>query len=46
MKMPVKEIAADRGLLRLFANQLAVRMNSKKRYSAEAVASALGDLAD
>ena len=46
MKMPVKEIAADRGLLRLFANQLAVRMNSKKRYSAEAVASALGDLTD
>jgi len=46
MKMPVKEIAADRDLLRLFANQLAVRMNSKKRYSAEAVASALGDLAD
>ena len=46
MKMPVKEIAADRDLLRLFASQLAVRMNSKKRYSAEAVASALGDLAD
>jgi len=46
MKVPVKEIAADRDLLRLFANQLAVRMNSKKRYSAEAVSSALGDLAD
>jgi len=46
MKVPVKEIAADRDLLRLFANQLAVRMNSKKRYSAEAVASALGGLAD
>ena len=46
MKVPVKEIAADRDLLWLFANQLAVRMNSKKRYSAEAVSSALGDLAD
>jgi len=46
MKMPVKEITGDRDLLRLFANQLAVRMNSKKRYSAEAVASALGGLAD
>ncbi len=46
MKTPIGEIAADRNLLRLFANQLTVRMNRKKRYSTEAVASALGDLAD
>jgi site-specific DNA-methyltransferase (adenine-specific) len=46
MGMPVKDIAADKSLLKLVANQLAIRMNNRKRYSTEAVAAALGDLTD
>jgi adenine specific DNA methylase Mod len=46
IKKPLKEIAADRKLLRLFANQFKVRMNNQKEYSTEAVAAALGDLTD
>jgi len=44
--MPLKEIAGDRKVLKIFAGQLGVRMNNSKRYSADEVASALGALAD
>jgi len=44
MKISLKEITDDKNLLELFANQLAVRMNNQKRYNAQAVATALGDL--
>ena len=40
-----KEIVADKNLLKLFTNQLAVRMNNQKKYSTKVVAMALGDLA-
>jgi len=46
MESPAKEIAADKNLLELFANQFAVRMNNQKRYSSEEIAAALEDLAD
>ncbi|MFB0524455.1 MAG: site-specific DNA-methyltransferase [Phycisphaerae bacterium] len=46
MKRPIKEITADKKLLRLFTNQFAVRMNNRRRYSSEEVASALRDLVD
>jgi len=46
MKAPIKEIAADKNLLKLFANQLTVRMNNNKRYTPVEIVSALGDLAD
>jgi DNA modification methylase len=41
IKTPIKEIAADSNLLKHFANQLAVRMNNKKRYRPEEIATAL-----
>ena len=44
MKIPIKEIAGDKKLLRLFANQFAVRMNSRRRYSPQEIMSALKDL--
>jgi len=44
MNRPVEEITADRKLLRLFTNQLAVRTNSRKRYSPHEIMSALKDL--
>ncbi len=44
MNRPVEEITADRKLLRLFTNQLAVRTNSQKRYSPQEMISALKDL--
>ncbi len=45
MERPAKEIAADKNLLALFANQFAVRMNNQKRYSTEEIATALKDSA-
>jgi site-specific DNA-methyltransferase (adenine-specific) len=41
-----KEIAADRELLALFTNQFSVRMNNRKRYSTEEIATVLRDSAD
>jgi len=41
IKTPIKEIAADSNLLKHFANQFAVRMNNKKRYRPEEIATAL-----
>ena len=46
IKIPIKEIAADGNLLKLFANQFGVRMNNQKRYRPEEIATALKDLAD
>jgi tRNA G10 N-methylase Trm11 len=46
IKRPIKEIAADKKLLKHFANQFAVRMNNRKRYPSEEIATALKDLAD
>ena len=40
-----KEVATDRELLELFANQLSVRMNNQRRYRAEEVVTALRDTA-
>jgi len=44
MEKSAKEIITDKNLLGLFANQLAVRMNGKKRYKREEIASALENL--
>jgi len=44
VKIPIKEIAGDKKLLRLFMNQFAVRMNSRKQYSPQEIVSALKDL--
>ncbi len=46
MERPAKEVAGDKDLLKLFANQLAVRTKNRKRYSREEVVTALKDLAD
>ncbi|HUW19387.1 MAG TPA: site-specific DNA-methyltransferase [Sedimentisphaerales bacterium] len=46
MEKPAREIAADKNLLNLIANQFTVRMNNAKRYRAEEVVTALRDLAD
>ena len=46
MERGAKEVAADKNLLKLFANQLAVRTNNRKRYSREEIMTALRDLAD
>ncbi|MHC4159439.1 MAG: DNA-methyltransferase [Planctomycetota bacterium] len=46
MERGAKEVAADKDLLKLFANQLAVRTNSRKRHSREEIVTALRDLAD
>ncbi len=46
IKTPIKEIAADGNLLKLFANQFTVRMNNQKRYRPKEIATALKDLAD
>jgi site-specific DNA-methyltransferase (adenine-specific) len=46
IRKPPKEIAADRKLLRLFANQFKVRMNNQKEYSTEQVLTVLEDLAN
>jgi DNA modification methylase len=42
MKVPIKEIAEDRKVLEIFADQFSVRMNSGKRYSADDIVAALG----
>jgi len=39
-----KEIVSDKELLKLFANQFAVRMNNQKKYSVKVVATALEGL--
>jgi site-specific DNA-methyltransferase (adenine-specific) len=44
-EMPVRKIADDKNLLKLFAKQFSLRMNNHKQYSTEKVAAALGDLA-
>jgi site-specific DNA-methyltransferase (adenine-specific) len=44
MQIPPGDIAADRNLLKLFANQFAVRMNNRKRYSTKEIVTALEDL--
>jgi DNA modification methylase len=41
MQIPPGDIMADRNLLKLFANQFAVRMNNGKRYSTKALETAL-----
>ena len=41
MQIPPGDIAADRNLLKLFANQFAVRMNNEKRYSTKEIVTAL-----
>jgi site-specific DNA-methyltransferase (adenine-specific) len=46
IRKPLKEIAADRKLLRLFANQFKVRMNNQKKYSTEQILTVLEDLAN
>ncbi|MCX5639107.1 MAG: DNA methyltransferase [Planctomycetota bacterium] len=46
IRKPLKEIAADRKLLRLFANQFKVRMNNQKEYSTEQILTVLEDLAN
>jgi len=46
VKIPIKEITADKNTLKLFTNQLAVRMNNRRKYSSEKIATALEDLAD
>ena len=45
MKRMPREIAADRILLKYFANQFTVRMDGKKRYSAKEMAVVLEELA-
>ncbi|HUS73081.1 MAG TPA: DNA methyltransferase [Sedimentisphaerales bacterium] len=46
IKKPAKEIAADKNLLGLLANQFAVRMNNHKQYSKKEIAMALEGIAD
>jgi len=41
VKIPIKEIIADRKTLQLFTNQFAVRMNNRRAYNTEKMASAL-----
>ena len=44
MGKPLKEIAADKDLLRLFTNQVSVRLNSQRKYNTQEVLSAIKDL--
>ena len=46
IKKPAKEITADKDLLRLFADQFAVRMNTQKRYRKAEIVAALEGIAD
>ena len=46
IKRTPKEIAADRNLLKLFANQFAVRMNNQKPYSTKEIAVALESMSE
>ena len=45
MGKPLKEIAEDKNLLKLFTNQLSVRMNHWKKYSPHEIAMAVKELA-
>ena len=44
MGKPLKEIAEDKNLLKLFTNQFSVRMNGRKKYSSHEIAAAVKDL--
>ncbi len=44
MGRPLKEIAEDENLLEIFTNQLSVRMNGRKKYSSQQIATAVKDL--
>ncbi len=46
VKIPIKEITADKNTLKLFINQFAVRMNNRKKYRSEKIIAALEDLGD
>jgi len=46
MGKPLKEIAEDGNLLKIFTNQFSVRMNGRKQYSSQQIATAVKDLAD
>jgi site-specific DNA-methyltransferase (adenine-specific) len=46
IKIPIREITADKKLLKQFTNQFVVRMNNQKRYNTEQIVTALKDLAD
>jgi hypothetical protein len=46
MRKTPKEIAADSTLLKYFANQFAVRMNSQKQYSTQEMATALESMTE
>jgi site-specific DNA-methyltransferase (adenine-specific) len=46
IKRTPKEIAADGNLLKLFANQFAVRMNNQKRYGTKEIAVALESMSE
>jgi DNA modification methylase len=46
MRKPPAQIAADKNLLKLIANQFTVRMNNGRQYNAHEIGPALGDLAD
>jgi tRNA G10 N-methylase Trm11 len=46
IKMPLREIAADKKLLKQFTNQFVVRMNNQRRYSTGQIMTAIKDLAD
>ena len=41
MGKPLREIAADKKLLKIFANQFTVRMNNKKKYTEKEIATAV-----
>jgi DNA modification methylase len=45
MGNPLKEIAEDKKLLKLFTNQLSVRMNGRKKYSGQQITTAIKELA-
>ncbi len=45
-KIPLREITADKKLLKQFTNQFAVRMNNQKQYGTKQIMTALEDLAD
>ena len=46
MGKPLKEITENKNLLEIFTNQFSVRMNGRKQYSSQQIATAVKDLAD
>ncbi|HUT29133.1 MAG TPA: site-specific DNA-methyltransferase [Sedimentisphaerales bacterium] len=46
MRKPPAQIAAEKNLLQLIANQFSVRMNNGRQYRPDEIVAALGDLAD